>query len=107
MAAEKIKIYHYKHMICDGRKKEEEPELYYKTWCDIDSLYGQELYSALDIRLENTIIFEVRYCRKIKEMRQHLKEYFVEYNGEKYNIYAIDSRKDKKQYVQLKANQID
>lgn len=107
MAAGKIKIYRYKHMIYDGRKKEEEPELYYETWCDIGSLYGQELYKALDIRLENIVIFEVRYCRKIREIQGHLKEYFVEYNGEKYNIYAIDFRKNEKQYVQLKANRTD
>lgn len=94
-------------MMQDGRKKENESKLHYETWCDIGSLYGQELYNALDIRLENTIIFEVRYCRKIKEMRQHLKEYFIEYNGEKYNIYAIDFRKNEMQYVQLKANKID
>lgn len=107
MAAGKIRIYRYKHIVHDGRKKEEEPELYHKTWCDIGSLYGQELYSALDIRLENTIVFEVRYCRKIKEMQRRLKEYFIEYNGEKYNIYAVDFRKNEKQYVQLKTNQID
>lgn len=107
MAAERIKIYHYQCIIQNGRKKETEPELYYETWCEIGSLYGQELYNALDIRLENTIIFEVRYCRKIKEIQRCLKEYFIEYNGEKYNIYAVDFRKNEKQYVQLKANQID
>lgn len=51
-----------------GRKEEKEPVQHYEAWCEISSLYGQELYKALEIRLENTVVFEVRYCRKIKEM---------------------------------------
>ena len=70
-------------------------------------MYGKELYKALEIRLKNTIVFEVRYCRKIKEMQQRLKEFFVEYEGERYDIFAMDFRRNERQYVQLKANRID
>lgn len=104
MAAARIKIWKRKKRIEAGRQQEEEPDLHYETWCEIGNLYGQELYKALDIRLENTIVFEVRYCQKIKEMQQHLKDYYVEFGGEKYDIYASDYRRNERQYVQLKAN---
>lgn len=90
-----------------GRKEEKESVQHHEAWCEISSLYGQELYKALEIRLENTVVFEVRYCRKIKDMQRHLKEFFIEYEGEKYDVYAIDFRRNERQHVQLKANRID
>ena len=81
--------------------------LYHECWCEIGSLYGKELYKAIEIRLEDTIVFDkVRYCKKVKEIAAHLKDYFVEYEGEKYNIFARDFRQNDKQYVQLKANRV-
>lgn len=104
MAAGRIKIMKHQYATEGGRKKEIEPIEHHSCWCDIKNLYGNELYKALEIRLENTIIFEVRYCKKIKEMQQHLKEFFVEYEGEKYDIFASDYKQNDRQYVQLKAN---
>lgn len=107
MASAKIKIYKKQHKIINGRREEAEPILHHNPWCDIKNLYGQELYSALDIRLENTIVFEVRCCKKVKEMQQHLKEYFIEFEGEQYDIYASDFIRNERQYVQLKANRTE
>ena len=104
MAAARIKIWKRNKKIEAGRQQEEAPDLHYETWCEIRNLYGKELYEALDRRLENTIIFEVRYCKKIKEMQQLLKDYCVEFEGEKYDLYASDFRRNERQYVQLKAN---
>lgn len=104
MAAGRIKIYRRKTEIADGRRVEREPELYYSASCEIRSLYGQELYKALEIRLENTIVFEVRYCRKIKELQQNLKQFFIEFEGLNYDIYATDFMRNERQFVQLKAN---
>ena len=81
--------------------------LYHQCWCEIGSLYGNELYKALEIRLEDTVVFDnIRYCSKIKEVAAHLKDFFIEYDGEKYDIFARDFRKNDRQYVQLKANRI-
>lgn len=104
MAAGRIKIMKHQYTMEGGRRKEIEPIEHHACWCDIKNLYGNELYKALEIRLENTIIFEVRHCKKIKEMQQHLKEFFVEYEGEKYDIFASDYKQNDRQYVQLKAN---
>lgn len=107
MAAARIRIYKRESVLKDGRRKELDPTMHFETWCEIRNLYGKELYEALDIRLENTIVFEVRYCKKIREMQQHLKGYFIEFEGEKYDIYASDFRRNERQYVQLKANRKD
>lgn len=105
--AGRIRIYRRRHTVRNGRREEEEAELYYETWCSVGSLYGQELYRALDIRLENTVVFEVRHCRRVEEIRRHLKEYFIEYRGERYNIYASDARRNDRQYIQLKADRVE
>lgn len=107
MAAARIKIFKRKTEIAGGRQQELDPVLHYETWCEVKNLYGKELYEALDIRLENTVVFEVRYCKKIKEMQQHLKDYVIEFEGERYDIYASDFRRNERQYVQLKANRKD
>ena len=107
MAAGRIKIWKKQNEIVSGRCQEKEPILHHKCWCDIGDLYGTELYKALEIRLENTIIFEVRYCKTIKEMHTHLKEYYIEYEEEKYEIYAMDLKKHDRQKVQIKANRIE
>ena len=106
MADGKIRIYRRQEKTVDGRREELPPLLYHEPWCKVSSLYGQELYKALEIRLKDTIVFEVRYCRKIREMRTHLKEFYVEYDGEDYDIFAIDFRHNEKQFGQLKANRM-
>lgn len=73
----------------------------------ITNLYGQELYEALDVRLENAIVFEVRYCRRIKEIKVHAKDFLIEFEGDRYDIYATDFKQNDRQYVQLKANRHD
>lgn len=105
MASAKIRIYKHQYTTISGRREEIEPILYHDCWCEIGSLYGNELYKAIEIRLKDTIVFDkVRYCKKIKEVAAHLKDYFVEYEGERYDIFARDFRQNDKQYVQLKAN---
>lgn len=105
MSSARIKIYKYQFEKVAGRREETEPILYHECWCEIGSLYGKELYKAIEIRLEDTIVFDkVRYCKKVKEIATHLKDYFVEYEGERYNIFARDFRNNDRQYVQLKAN---
>ena len=91
----------------DKRQQEKEPTLFYEAWCEIRNLYGQELYEALDVRLENAIVFEVRYCRRIKEIKVHAKDFLIEFEGDRYDIYATDFKQNDRQYVQLKANRHD
>lgn len=73
MSSARIKIYKYQYGKVDGRRVEIEPILYHECWCEIGSLYGKELYKAIEIRLEDTIVFDkVRYCKKVKEIAAHL-----------------------------------
>ena len=85
MATARIKFYKRNKSLENGRQQEKEPTLFYEAWCEIRNLYGQELYEALDVRLENAIVFE----------------------GDRYDIYATDFKQNDRQYVQLKANRHD
>lgn len=107
MAWAKIKIYKRKTVLKDGRQEETDPELFFSPWCKVKSLYGQELYGAINVNKRNTLIFETRYCRKIEELEQELKEFFVEFRGKRYELYATDCRANDHQYIQLKANRND
>nr|DAF92310.1 MAG TPA: putative head tail adaptor [Myoviridae sp. ctBvM24] len=104
MGSARIKIYKRQYAKEAGRLEETEPILYYTCWCEIGNLYGNELYKAIEIRLKETAVFEVRYCQKIKEVRKHLKDYLIEYDGERYELFGSDSKKGDKQRVLLKAN---
>jgi len=82
----RIKVIRKKTKVVDGRKKEEGSN-FYSCWCDVQSLGTNEKYTALQTGLENTIVFEVRNCKKMEEIRLNLKEFFAVYQGTEFKIY--------------------
>ena len=36
---------------------------------------------------ENTIVFKVRNCKRMKEVRKKMKEFYAEYDGTRFDIY--------------------
>lgn len=80
-------------------------ENFYSPWAEIEQLYGTELYQAINIKLENTMVFKVRYC-KLLEQLLNKETYKVIYNNNTYNLYYSDFSKYPKQYVLLKCNLI-
>lgn len=71
---------------------------------EILDLYGQELYNAMSMDLQNTAVFKVRYCNIMEQLRTNKNDYKVIYNGITYNLYQADFGKYPKQYVLLKCN---
>lgn len=91
----------------NGREKEDlNGEDYYNCWATPIDLYGDELYQSMAVKLQNIIIFEVRYCKKIKNIRNDLKNYFIEFEGDRYEIYHINYKRNTKEKVLLKAKLI-
>ncbi len=103
----RIKIKQRLKTIENGREKEDlNGKDYYDCWATPIDLYGDELYQALTVKLENILIFEVRYCEKIKALRNNLKDYFIEYDGDRYEIYHINYKRNTKEKVLLKVKLI-
>ena len=72
--------------VIDGRPvKNTQP--FYKCWCDVKSLGSTETYKALEIGVENAIVFECRACKKVEEMRLNLKEFYAIYRGVEFKVY--------------------
>ena len=82
----RVKIIRKSTEIVDGRKQTQESE-FYTCWCEVQSLGTNEKYSALQTGLENTIVFKVRNCQKVEEIRLNLKEFFAVYKGATFKIY--------------------
>lgn len=82
----RIKIIRVKKKIVGGRATETEEE-FYSCWCDVQSLATTEKYTALQTGLDNVIVFKVRNCKKIEEIRLSLKEFYAEYKGTRFKIY--------------------
>lgn len=76
----RIKIIRKTTSVVDGRRQQEEKE-FFSCWCDVKSLGTNEKYNALQIGLENTIMFETRACDKMEEIRLNLKEFYAVYKG--------------------------
>lgn len=92
--------------IVNGRW-EESFEDYYNCWCTPMELYGKELYEAQDIKYENVLVFKVKYCNKVKDMRTTDKNKFiVVYDGVQYQVYQVDFKSNTKDYVFIKANMV-
>lgn len=80
----RIKIIRKTTSVVDGRRQQEEKE-FFSCWCDVKSLGTNEKYNALQIGLENTIMFETRACDKMEEIRLNLKEFYAVYKGVEFN----------------------
>ena len=107
MAAARIEILRRTFAETSGRRKEAEPEPFYSTWCEFGALYGKELYEAMHINLEKTAVFQVRYCKKIKEVAKDVKNFIIRFDGDLYDIFAWDFRKNERDKVILKANRVE
>ncbi len=86
--AGRIKIIRKTTEIIEGRNKKVSSE-FYSCWCKVQSLGTVEKYTALQTGLENTIVFKVRNCKKVEEIRLNLKEFFVVYKDVEFKIYDV------------------
>lgn len=99
----RINIIRRTTQVIDGRKQAQD-EAFYSCWCDVQSLTTSEKYTALQTKLENTIVFKVRNCKKIEEIRLHLKEFYAEYKGTEFKIYDASPMFTEENKVLLKCN---
>jgi len=79
-------------------------EDYFKCWCDIKSLYGKELYDALEVDLKNVMNFETRFCAKLEAL--NTKEYRVAWGNRVFNLINVDYGKYERKKVVLKAQEV-
>lgn len=92
----RIKIIRKTTEVIDGRRQQL-TSVFYECWCEIRDLSTNEKYTALQTGMDTTIVFKVRNCKKLEEVRLNLKEFYAEYKGTEFKIYsasplAIDNR---------------
>lgn len=85
-----------------GGRRQQETAIFYECWCNVQSLSTSEKYTALQTGLENTIVFKVRNCKKMEELRLNLKEFYAEYKGTEFKIYDASPMFMDNGYVLLK-----
>lgn len=89
-----------------GGRRQQDSEIFYECWCNVQSLATSEKYTALQTGLENTIAFKVRNCRKMEEIRLDLKEFYAEYKGTEFKIYDASPMVINNGYVLLKCRSV-
>jgi SPP1 family predicted phage head-tail adaptor len=87
--------------IVSGRKVEQKEE-WYTCWAKVQSLNTREKYESLQIGLENTIVFKVRACKRVEEVRLNLKKYRCSYKGTELRIYDASPMITTPEWVLLK-----
>lgn len=100
----KIKIFKQDQIIIDGKRKQSDPELYCEATAKISSLTARELYEAMEKKIENAIVFELRNCKKVRAIRSQMKKLFIEYDGQKFDLYYADCKKTDDAWYIIKAN---
>lgn len=103
----KINIKKSVKTVINGRQ-DEALEDYFICWCNPKELYGKELYEAINMKVTNGLVFEVRYCEKIRVMREEIVKkkarFNIEFDGCSYDIYYMDFKNNSKDIVLIKAN---
>ena len=82
----RIKIIRKRSTITNGRPAVEETE-FYACWCQVRDLTAKETYEALQQGMENTIVFDVRTCKKVEEICLDTREFYARYKGREYKIF--------------------
>lgn len=99
----RIKVIRKETAVVDGRRQQVS-SLFYQCWCEVQDLATNEKYTALQTGLENTIVFKVRNCKKIEEIRLNLKEFYAEYKGTEFKIYSASPMVSDNRRVLLKCH---
>lgn len=102
----RIKVIRKKSEVTGGRKNLT-PMLFYECWCEVQSLGSSERYAALQNGVENTIVFKVRNCMKVKEIRKNLKECYIEYDDMEYKVYDASPMVKDNAWVLLKCRTLE
>lgn len=100
-----ISIKKLEEKIIRGRRQPDEPTPFFDCWAEVLDLYGKELYEAMAMKLENTVIFKVRYCKKLEELRNK-ENFIVEWQGRQYEIYYPDFLGYKNDFIKLKCKEV-
>lgn len=91
--------------IVRGRREGNKKINFLSCNAELLDLIGKELYEAINIKLENTAIFKVRYCKPIEELRDKDK-FYIEWQGRKYKIYYVDFMGYSKKHVKIKCTEV-
>lgn len=97
----RIKIIRKQTDVIGGRRQQDE-SVFYECWCEVQSLATAEKYTALQTGLESTIVFKVRNCGKMEEIRLNLKEFYAQYKRTEFKIYDASPMFIDNGYVLLK-----
>lgn len=95
-----IEIWHTTEKRIDGKPIKNKEILIY-GYAEVLSLYGNELYSALNIDMQNMLIFKIRYTKTLEELLKS-SDWKVTYNNFYYDLYYADFSKEPYKYVYLK-----
>lgn len=101
---ERITLYKTKTDRIEGRPITKEEE-FYKCWSEILDLIGTESYEAYNSKLENVVVFRVRWCKKLEELRNR-KDFFIKWKDIKYEIYTVDFMGNSKDKIKLKCKMV-
>lgn len=78
---------------------------FYSGYAAVLDLIGNELYQAINIKLENALIFKVRYCKLLEALREKEK-YTVHWQGRKFSIYTVDYMGYSRDFIKIKCKEI-
>lgn len=104
MKKSRIKIMKTEEKRVNGRPVYQDV-VFYECWCEILDLVGAELYQAISIKLENTLVFKIRYCKLLEELRDK-KNFSIQWKDSKYSIYDVDFMGYNKKHIKIKCKRV-
>lgn len=87
--------------ITENGLQQEQWSDFYCCWTYVNNLSGTEFWSAHAVQAEDTVVFTVRYCKKIAVI--DTRNYRLVFNNAVYNILFVDHVRYEKDIVKIKA----
>lgn len=73
---------------------------FYDAHAYVNGIYGSEYWAARSVGDERTVVFTLRYCRRLAGL--NAGEVRVLYRGEEYDVHGVDNPQFGNRFVKLK-----
>lgn len=101
----KIKIYKNESTIVAGREKIT-PILYYSCWIEPLTVKDETFFASENMGITDLIEFKVRYCNKLVQLSEDIRDYYIQISNKKYNIVSIAILDKENKYFKVRCKSI-
>lgn len=92
----------------EKNEKDKDTNQITKCWAKCTELNSSLQLQAINSKLENTVLFTVRYCKKLNDLdsEKYKNKLEVVWRGRRYKVYLVDMHNYNKEFITFKCLEV-